>query len=52
MFALALRASHETSNPEAGLAGALAVLPLWFVGTVLVLALMFWRQRGVLMRRL
>ena len=52
LFALALRASHETSNPEAGLAGALAVLPLWFVGTVLVLALMFWRQRGVLMRRL
>ena len=27
-----------------------AVLPIWFVGTVLVLALMFWRQRGVLMR--
>jgi MFS family permease len=52
MFALALRASDDPGNPEAGLAGALAVLPIWFVGTVLVLALMFWRQRGVLMQRL
>ena len=50
LFALALRASDDPGNPEAGLAGALAVLPIWFVGTVLVLALMFWRQRGVLMR--
>lgn len=50
MFALALRAADDAGNSAAALGGALALLPIWFIGTMLALALMFWRQRGILMR--
>ena len=51
LFALALRAWRDTGSAADGLAGALALLPLWFAFTVLLLALAFWRQREVLRRR-
>jgi len=51
LFALALRAYRDTGSAADGLAGALALLPVWFAFTVLVLALMFWRHREVLRRR-
>jgi hypothetical protein len=51
LFALALRAYRDTGSAADGLAGALALLPLWFVFTSLVLALMFRRHREVLRRR-
>ena len=51
LFALALRAYRDTGSAADGFAGALALLPVWFVFTLLVLALMFWRHREVLRRR-
>ena len=51
LFALALRAYRDTGSAADGFAGALALLPVWFVFTLLLLALMFWRQREVLRRR-
>jgi MFS family permease len=46
LFALALRAYRDTGSAADGFAGALALLPVWFVLTVLILALLFWRQRA------
>ncbi len=51
LFALALRAYRDTGSAGDGFTGALALLPVWFVFTLLVLALMFRRQRPVLRRR-
>lgn len=51
LFALALRAYRDTGSPGEGLAGALVLLPVWFVCTLLMLAIMFWRQREMVMRR-
>ena len=51
LFALALRAYRDTSSASDGFAAALALLPVWFVFTVLVLALFFWRHRAVLRHR-
>lgn len=51
LFALALRASRDSGRAAEGLADALALLPLWFAGTMLLLGLLFWRHRAVLRRR-
>lgn len=51
IFALALRAYRDTGSAADGFAGALALLPAWFVFTLLVLGLMFRRHRGVLRQR-
>lgn len=51
LFALALRAYRDTGSPGDGFAGALALLPVWFGFTVLLLGVGFWRQREVLRRR-
>lgn len=48
LFALALRAYRDTGSAADGFAGALALLPLWFVFTLLMLGLMFWWHRSVL----
>ena len=48
IFALALRAYRDTGSAADGFAGALALLPAWFVLTLLVLALLFWRHRSEL----
>ena len=50
LFALALRAYRDSGSAADGLAGALALLPVWFAFTVLVVAMMFWRHREVLRR--
>lgn len=51
LFALALRAWRDTGSAADGLAGALALLPVWFAFSVLLLALLFRHQREVLRRR-
>jgi MFS family permease len=48
IFALALRAYRDTGSAANGFADALALLPAWFVLTLLVLALLFWRHRRAL----
>jgi hypothetical protein len=51
LFALALRAYRDTGSAADGFAGALNLLPAWFLFTALVLALAFWRHRAVLRRQ-
>ncbi|WP_159098193.1 MFS transporter [Parazoarcus communis] len=51
LFALALRAYRDTGSMGDGLAGALTLLPLWLVFTVLVMALLFRRHRAQLLQR-
>jgi MFS family permease len=51
LFALALRAYRDTGSVADGFAGALVLLPVWFVLTSLLLVLMFWRHRVELQRR-
>lgn len=51
LFALALEAYRDTGSAQAGFADALALLPVWLVFTLLVLALMFRRQRAALQSR-
>jgi len=51
LFALALRANRETGSAADGFAGAVALLPVWFVFTLMLLAMMFRRHRAVLRRR-
>ena len=48
MFALALRAMRDGGNADQAFSGAIEVLPLWMLFTLLLLALMFRRQRTVL----
>lgn len=51
LFALALRAYRDGGAASDGLAPALGLLPVWFLGSLLVLGLAFWRHRAVLGRR-
>jgi MFS family permease len=51
LFALALRAYRDTGSAADGFAGALNLLPAWFLFTALVLALAFRRHRAVLRRQ-
>jgi MFS family permease len=51
MFALALRAMRDEGNADQAFAGAIEVLPLWMLFTLLLLALMFRGQRTALQAR-
>ena len=51
LFALALRAFRDKGGVADGFADALALLPLWFMLTLLLLGLMFWRHRTALQRQ-
>lgn len=51
LFALALEAYRDTGSAQAGFADALALLPVWLVFTLLVLALLFRRHRAALQSR-
>lgn len=50
-FALGLRAVRDGGSADQAFASALAVLPLWLLFTLALLAVMFRRQRGALQRR-
>ena len=51
LFALALRTYRDTGSAADGFADALALLPVWFMFTWLLLTLIFWRHRRILQRR-
>ena len=48
MFALALRAMNDDGSSEHAFASAIEVLPLWLVGTLVLLALVFRWHRAEL----
>lgn len=48
LFALLLRSMRDTGSAESALSGALTVLPLWLVLTLVLLAWGFWRSRAIL----
>lgn len=48
LFALALRAMRDEGSAEQAFAGAIEVLPWWLLFTLVVLALLFRRQRAAL----
>ncbi len=51
LFALGLRSMRDTGSPDQAFASAIEVMPLWFLFTLALLAVMFRGHRAVLQTR-
>ena len=51
LFAVALRAFRDGGNPEAALSQGFRCLPVWLGLTLVLLAIAFWKRRGLLQKK-